>query len=449
MNHIDDDALADYVLSEAREDRASSAVASHLKECEQCHTRFRATAAFFEALTTADVWQEADRIRAVTDDDEHKVLEFAARCQREYLDARAALGPLLDEPVAFIRERVERHARYVTAGAVRVLSEAANAACERSPLHARRLAEAAVAIAQQLSADDYSQDTVDGLRGLAWKECANALRFLAEYPAALDAVDRAERAFSRRGPGAYEMGGLAYIRAVIFTYMDRLDEATRQAQESARISAAYGDMKAWIRARSVEAGVLFYRREFPLAADAFAQLRAYAESNEDLIGMARHSYHVATCFLELGDARGALPLLLDARKTFAERHVTTDLIATDWKLGVLARVAGNFEASVAQLRTTSESAEQLGLPEEAAHITLDLIESLLLLGRNRELSRLCSQVMRYFRTSGKLRQALTAAAFLKEAATQGNLRVDSVRHVRSFVERLERQPDLLFAPPSY
>lgn len=165
--------------------------------------------------------------------------------------------------------------------------------------------------------------------------------------------------------------------------------------------------------------------------------------------MARHSYHVATCFLELGDARGALPLLLDARKTFAERHVTTDLIATDWKLGVLARVAGNFEASVAQLRTTSESAEQLGLPEEAAHITLDLIESLLLLGRNRELSRLCSQVMRYFRTSGKLRQALTAAAFLKEAATQGNLRVDSVRHVRSFVERLERQPDLLFAPPSY
>jgi tetratricopeptide (TPR) repeat protein len=286
------------------------------------------------------------------------------------------------------------------------------------------------------------------MRGLAWKECANALRFLAEYPAALDAVDRAEREFSRHGPGAYELAGLAYIRAVVFTYMDRLDEATQQAQESARICAAYGDTPAWMRARSVEAGVLFYRREYVRAADAFAQLRAYAESNDDTVGAARHSYHVATCFLELGEAAAALPLLLDARKTFAEQHVSTDLVATDWKLGVLSRIFGDLEASAAQLRATSQTAEQLGLPEEAAHITLDLIESLILLGRNRELSRLCSQVMRYFRSSGKLRQALTAAAFLKESAAHGNIRVETVKHVRSFVQRLERHPDLLFAPPS-
>jgi tetratricopeptide (TPR) repeat protein len=448
MNHIDDDALADYVLSEAREDRASSAVASHLKECEQCHTRFRGTAAFFEALTTEDVWQEADRPRAVTDDDEREVLEFAARCQREYLDARAALGTLLDDPVAFIRERVERCSEYVTAGAVRVLSEAANAACERNPLHARRLAEAAVAIARQLSADDYSQDTVDGLRGLAWKECANALRFLAEYPAALDAVDRAERDFSRRGPGAYEMGGLAYIRASVLMYMDRLIEATEQAVESARICGAYGDTEGWMRARAVEAGVLFYRHEFAAAAEAFEQLRAYAESNEDSTGVARHSYHVATCFLELGDATRAAPLLLDARRTYKRLNMTIEVIATDWMLGVMERVSGRLEESVAKLGAVKTAAEQHGLPEGAAHITLDLIESLLLTGRTRDIASLCSKIMRYFQRSGKLRQALTAAAFLRESASQGNIRVETVHHVRAFVRRLERQPDLLFAPPS-
>jgi tetratricopeptide (TPR) repeat protein len=447
MNHIDDDVLADYVLSEGRDDRALSGVADHLEECEQCHIRFRGTAAFFEALTTEEVWQSGAAPRGVMDD-ERRVLEFAGRCQQEYLDARAGLGPLLDDPGAFIRERFERNADYRTAGAVRVLSEAANAACERNPLHARRLAEAAVRIAEQLSTDDYPRDTIHAMRGLAWKECANALRFLAEYPAALDAVDRAERAFSGHGPGAFEMGSLAYIRAVVFTYMDKLDEATWQAQESARICAAYGDTPAWMRARSVEAGVLFYRREFAEAARAFEQLRAYAESYEDVVGMARHSYHMATCFLELGDAAAAMPLLLEARQTFAERNVSTDLVATDWKLGVLARIAGHFETSVAQLRATINAAEKLALPEEAAHIALDLIESLILVGRNRELSSLCSQVMRYFRRSGKLRQALTAAAFLKEAAAQGNIRVETVRHVRSFVQRLDRQPDLLFAPPS-
>ncbi|HEV7570359.1 MAG TPA: hypothetical protein VGQ21_02575 [Thermoanaerobaculia bacterium] len=380
-------------------------------------------------------------------DEEHRVLEFAARCQQEYLDARVALGPLLDEPVAFIRERFERHAEYVTAGAVRVLSEAANTACERNPLHARRLAEAAVAIAEQLSTDDYPQDTIHAMRGLAWKECANALRFLAEYPAAFDAVDRAEREFSRHGPGAFELANLAYIRASVLMYMDRLTEATQQAVESGRICAAYGDIDGWMRARAVEAGVLFYRREFAAAAEAFEQLRGYAESNDDRIGIARHSYNLATCFLELGDAPRATPLLLDARRTYLQLHVSTEVLATDWKLGVLSRVEGRFEDSIVQLRDAKKSAEELALPEEAATVTLDLIESLLLIDKTREISSLCSEVMRYFRRSGRLRQALTAAAYLKEAASQGQIRVETVRHVRSFVQRLQLQPDLLFAPP--
>jgi tetratricopeptide (TPR) repeat protein len=447
MNHLDDDVLADYVLSEGRDDRNRPGVASHLNECEQCQIGFRGTVAFFEALTTQEVWQAADGPFDVIDE-ERSVLEFAARCQREYLEARAALGPLLEDPVAFVRERFERHSEYATAGAVRVLSEAANTACERNPLHARRLAEAAVVIAEKLSTTDYPQDMVHSLRGLAWKECANALRFLAEYPAALDAVDRAEHEFSRNGPGAYELASLAYIRAVVFTYMDRLNEATRQAEESARISAAYGDTDAWMRARSIEAGVLFYRSKFAEAARAFEQLRAYAESNEDDLGMARHAYHMATCFLELGDAEQATPLLLDARRTFLNRDLPTWVIRTDWMLGVMTRISGRVVESVPRLRDVQKRCEALGMAEEAANITLDLIESLLIIGRVREISTLCSEVMRFFRRSGKLRQALTAVAFLKEAAAHGDIRVETVQHVRSFVRRLERLPDLLFAPPA-
>jgi hypothetical protein len=61
MNHIDDDVLADYVLSEGRDGHAFSGVATHLNDCEQCHIRFRGTVTFFEALTTQEVWQAADR----------------------------------------------------------------------------------------------------------------------------------------------------------------------------------------------------------------------------------------------------------------------------------------------------------------------------------------------------------------------------------------------------
>lgn len=447
MRHVGDEVLNEYILSGGGDDPEFAEVASHLKDCDECHTRFRGMSAFFEALTSQDVWQ-SEEAGFGSDAQERVVLEFAARCQREYVQARAALAPLLADPVVFIRERAERRQEYRTTGAVRVLAEAANTACERNPLHARHLADAALVIAQQLSTDDYPRDTVRTLRALAWKERANALRFLAEYPAALDALNRAERELYHPGLHAYEIGNIAYIRASVLMYMDRLDEASAQAVKSADIFAAYGDTEGWVRSRSVEAGVLFYRREFAQAADVFEQLRSYAKANDDALGMARHSYNMATCFLELGDASRATPLLLDARMTYQQRGVRTELVATDWKLGVLARVAGRFEESIVQLRAAKDASEALALPEEAAHITLDLIESLLLAGSTREIASLCSEVMRYFRRSGRLRQALTAAAFLKEAATHGNVRVETVRHVRSFVQRLERQPDLLFAPPT-
>jgi hypothetical protein len=446
MNHIDEDALTEYVLADGRAGTASAAIEGHLKECEECDARCRGIAAFFDALTSRDMWEAADAGADVAAN-ERAILELAARSQEEYAEAREALAPLIADTVGFVRERIERDEEFRTGGAVRVLSEAANDACERNPLHARNLADAAVVIAERLSTDDYPLDTVQTLRSLAWKERANALRFLAEYPAALDALDHAQRELSRLGPHAFEMGNITYIRAVVFTYMDRLDEATKQAVESARIFAAYGDEERWMRARSVEAGVLSYRREFAEAARAFEQLRAYAGSKNDAIETARQSYNMATCFLELGNVARATPLLLDARRTFEDRDVRTEVIRTDWMLGVLARVAGRFEDSIVQLLAARKTSEELALPEEAAHITLDLIESLLLVGRTREIPALCSEVMRYFRRLGKLRQAMTAAAFLKEAAAQGSIRVATVQHVRLFVQRLERLPDLIFAPP--
>ena len=192
MTHIDEDALTEYAVADGRNRSASAAIAGHLNECEECQARYGRIAAFFDALTSPDMWEAADAGAAVAAN-QRAILEFAARSQQEYAEAARALAPLLADTVGFIRERIERDEGYRTGGTVRVLSEAANDAFERNPLHARNLADAAVVIAEQLSTDDYPLDTVHTLRGLAWKERANALRFLAEYPAALDALSRPAR----------------------------------------------------------------------------------------------------------------------------------------------------------------------------------------------------------------------------------------------------------------
>jgi len=443
VSHLDEDALAEYALTPDGAP-AGSEGAAHLSECSECTVRLNGMRAFYDALATPQVWLEGEHVSTVAR--EEQLLAFAARVQEEYLTAAASLAALLGSAVAFVRERVERKNEYRTAGAVRVLAEAANAACEREPIHARNLADAAVAIADSLPTEEYPADTIRALRGLAWKERANALRYLAEYDAALEALDHAEREFENFGTHSFEFASLAYIRAVILTYTDRLDEATQQAALSASTFKDYGDVARAMRARSVQAGVLFYRHEYRVAAAIFEQLLAYAQSRNDAAETARQSYNAGVCWIEVGEGARADQLLKTAREMYVTLGLQTEVARTDWKLAVVPRLFGQLAESVSGLRTAKEICEHLGMVDEAANVSLDLMESLLLSGQTGEITSLSTDVMRHYRRAGKVRQALTAAAFLKEAAAAGSIRIETVQHVRRFVDALSRQPELLFVP---
>jgi tetratricopeptide (TPR) repeat protein len=444
MSHLDEDHLAEYALLPDGP-RKDPETAAHLAECAECTVRLNGIRAFLDALASPASWELAGVLDAGhgSDDD---LFTFAAQSQQEYVDAAEAFAPLLRNAVAFVRERVDRKKEHRTLGAVRVLAEAANAACEREPIHARNLADAAVTIADALSADDYPLDSIRALRGLAWKERANALRYLAEYDLALEALDHAAEEFAHFGSRTFESANLSYIRSVILTYTDRLGDAAEEAALSAAIFTEYGDTDRAMRARSVHAGVLYYRRDYPGAVAIFEELLAYAEGKGDRVEMAWQASRVAVCWIELGDGSRAESLLNAARETYSARGMRTEVARADWNLGVAARVSGRINESVSRLRAAKASCEQLGMSDEAANASLDLIESLLLTGGEREIVSLCSEVMRYYKRAGKVQQALTAAAFLKEAAAARTIRSETVRHVRRFVQDLDRRPELVFVP---
>jgi tetratricopeptide (TPR) repeat protein len=444
MKHLDEDVLAEYALlpDGPREDPKAAA---HLAECAECTVRLNGLRTFLDALASPASWELAGVFDTGHGSDED-LFAFAAQAQQEYDDAAEALAPLLMNAVVFVRERVYRKPELRTLGAVRVLAEAANAACEREPIHARNLADAAVTIADALSAGRYPLDSIRALRGLAWKERANALRYLAEYDLALEALDHAGKELAHFGSRTYESATLSYIRSVILTYTDRLSEAAQQAALSAAIFTEYGDADSAMRARSVQAGVLYYRRDYRGAVEIFEELLAYAEGKRDRVETARQAYNAGACWIELGEGARAESLLNGARETYRLLGRRTEVAAADWKLGVIPRLAGDLKESVDRLRAAKAACEQLGMADEAANVTLDLMESLLLLGRSSEISSLCSEVMRYYKRAGKVHQALTAAAFLKEAASAGTIRPETVNHVRRFVEELDRRPELVFVP---
>ena len=93
--------------------------------------------------------------------------------------------------------------------------------------------------------------------------------------------------------------------------------------------------------------------------------------------------------------------------------------------------------------------QELSLHHEVAHISVDMAETLWMLGRSSEIVEHCQRAMDYFAKAGLAytRGALTALAYLKEAAATRTLTKSGVGQVRDFFEVLPKQPHLLFAFP--
>jgi hypothetical protein len=85
---------------------------------------------------------------------------------------------------------------------------------------------------------------------------------------------------------------------------------------------------------------------------------------------------------------------------------------------------------------------------DAALAGLDIADALLALGQTKPIVDLATRLFRVFTEAGMLTGALTAIAYIKEAAAVGTLTSAALQSVRTFLRRAERQPDLLFEPPS-
>jgi hypothetical protein len=64
-----------------------------------------------------------------------------------------------------------------------------------------------------------------------------------------------------------------------------------------------------------------------------------------------------------------------------------------------------------------------------------------------QIVELAKHLFDVFTNAGMLTGALSALAYIKEAAAAGTLTTDHLHAVRTFLRRAQRQPDLLFLPP--
>ena len=84
---------------------------------------------------------------------------------------------------------------------------------------------------------------------------------------------------------------------------------------------------------------------------------------------------------------------------------------------------------------------------DSATAMVEAFEIMLALGETEDIERLATGLVETFTEAGKMESALTALAYIKEAAAGKSITPEILRAARTFLRRVERHRDLIFVPP--
>lgn len=446
-----DDHLSEDVVASYADDPGSvadrRAVDEHLALCSACASEVEGVRAFIGVLREEETWW----LTGDTGDDEsQRVLrEFIRRSAAEDAEAEQLLEPLLKSHYRFTYANIARKRRYQTGGVVRLLCRAAWDECAREPLFALTLAENAAVIAEALPDDYYPARAVDYLRGTAWKEASTALRLLGKLDEAFEALKRAERAYRRLPDGGVELATVELCRATLEFERDQFDKALEHARSAAMQFAERRESRKFMEAKEVEGFVLHSCGDLVAARERYAAAYQYAETNNDVEMKARAATNLARADRDGGNFAEASKHFAIALQLYAALGQPAMVAHVRWSVARLALLGGNASEAAERLPAVVRELVRFGMSNFAAHARLDLAEALLVLGRHDEVESICSELIAFYRQAEVLTGALTAAAYLKEAAAARRVTRDDIEHVRRYLAALERSPDRPFAPPPH
>jgi tetratricopeptide (TPR) repeat protein len=449
LEHPHEDLLLSYALAPSDVAEAA-ALEAHLAACAPCRKQFadirEDDALMAENYSWPEGWDElpldAPRRKAA-----------AARDRREDAEAEAMLSGRLERFLAessdaFVWADIARKREYHTGGVVRKLADAADQAQYSVPRRALLLAETAYAIVGMLSTATYTSAEIAALRGLAWKQRANANRQLGRFVTALEALDGAERAYRELRLPELDLASITFIRATIHAEQQRYDLAERWAEESSAAFAQLGQTELYFRSRHLQGWIAFEQRQLGQAQLIFDTVFAYGEASGDLAWLARGSQALGNCYLERRDFARASQYLHRSMLAFRKLGLVVEEIRSRWGLALVVQRDGRYRGAIPQLRDVREEFANLGAVSDAALVTLDLMETFLLLGKPREVRRTAGNIVKLFKDAGMVTGALAAADYLKQAAAMSRVTPTLIEYTRKYLRRVDLQPDLVFVPPA-
>ncbi|HEX9986832.1 MAG TPA: hypothetical protein VGF69_26485 [Thermoanaerobaculia bacterium] len=442
--HYDDEALISFLESgqtAARRDH-------HLATCRTCSE----TLASFEAITEVLGLEAAWDLRELRTEPVPSTIAtlraFADRMATE--DAAAAL--FVKDLLAGSREswmpRLQQHPEFRTAGVVRKLIEATDHALDTMPPDAVEITNLAVEIAEGLDPAAYASDTVMKLRGAAWRERAYASFYVGNAKHALEAICVAESHLSDCVVDKYDRARLELVRALIYRPLERVSEALDLVSASSRTFDEFGDRAQVQTSTESAAYLLTSTGDYRSAIGKFSSLLPHAESTGDLAMQARLHVNIGGCLREIGEVPQAMEHFQIAAELYAEAGVPTEALRHRWNVARLLQSSGHTVVAAQRFSDLRKQFLTIGMAGTAVLVGLDLAEILIVEGKHAEVKDICHEAITELSRSGLAysERAMTALAYLREAAEQSQISVPLVNHVREYIRKLPDEPRRLFAP---
>jgi tetratricopeptide (TPR) repeat protein len=450
LEHPAEDLLLTYALDPSLVASAAE-LEGHLAGCGPCRERLAAIREDDELLGEEDSWPDSEEVvrRAAF----NVLSAIATRNRREDAEADAMLSAklgrfLAESSGALIWDDVASKPEYHTGGVVRKLADAADKAQYSVPLRALILGETASAIVGMLSTTTYTSAEIAALRGLTWKQQANANRQLGRFNAALEALDRAERAYRELARPELDLASITFIRGAISYEQQTYDIAEQHATASTSAFAQLGQTEWYFHSRHLQGCIAFEQRRFGEAQSIFESAYAYGESTSNLLWIAKESQALGNCYLERRELANAALYLHRGMLAFRELGMRLEEIRCRWGLALIVQREDRYRMAVPRLSAVRDEFIALGGVSDAALVTLDIMETFVLQGQPGEVRRTAGNIVQLFKEAGMVTGAVTAADYLKQAAATKSVTQSLIDYIRRYFRRVDFQPDLAFVPPA-
>jgi tetratricopeptide (TPR) repeat protein len=427
--HYDEEVLAGFLAepidSEARD--------RHLSGCSLCKQTLKSIRDTAGLLKQPDVWNSESFSSAPRP----QTLAFLRNVQRTMADEDAAAEVYVKQLLAGSREtwapRLVNHPEWRTAGVVRELIAATDGYNFTSPLDAVELTRIGTQIAESLPAC-YGRDS---LAADAWREHAYAQLIVGSYNEAMAAVDQADRFVSAASDFAGARTTL--MRALVLRNQENWTDAGTMARRAAAEFLRFGDIAKYFSARMTDAFVLYDNSQYRKAAAVYAELSPlHAQIPPQTLALAWHNEGL--CHREVGEFARAETCFVNAIALADRLQMALLRTKALWHLARVLMRQSRYDDALKVLNPLLGEFEELGVSHDLACASVDIAESLLALGRVGEVAGLCRRAIEFFRVSGLAytTEAMTALAYLQEAALTGRLTVNDVAEVRVVVERYRK-----------